>query len=193
MNRSTRDKFTALTSQDLTTGNSCLETPPAVFKKLNVDFGPFDVDLTADQARHLCPTWFGPGSPFAENALTALWMTHGKNGYSNPPYGPFVPLILEKAKHEAKMGFRSTFLIPLRITLAFRRHVLKGASELLFCDKRIAFWENGAPRLNQDPQSKTFGKTAGALFDSIIVRYEPGIRFSSPKLGVWEVPPRSYV
>ena len=64
MKRETRDKFASGTKQsDLTTGNACWETPPAVFAKLSEDFGPFDVDLTADARRHLCPVWFGPDSP----------------------------------------------------------------------------------------------------------------------------------
>lgn len=67
MNNETKNKLTSGTDQaDLTTGNACWETPPLVFRKLNEDFGPFDVDLTADAQRHLCPTWFGPDSNVGE-------------------------------------------------------------------------------------------------------------------------------
>jgi hypothetical protein len=49
MDNATKNKLTSGTDQaDLTTGNACWETPPLVFAKLNEDFGPFDVDLTAD-------------------------------------------------------------------------------------------------------------------------------------------------
>ena len=48
MNRETRDKFASGTDQaDLTTGNACWQTPPAIFAQLNHDFGPFEIDLTA--------------------------------------------------------------------------------------------------------------------------------------------------
>lgn len=184
MKRETRDKFASGTDQsDLTTGNACWETAPAIFEKLNEDFGPFDVDLTADAQRHLCPNWFGPGSNVHEHdALLAHWGFWGRCGYSNPPYGPFIQRILPKAKIEAEQGFSSTFLLPLRVTKAFKAHILQGASDLLFCDKRLVFWENGAPRLNP----KT-GKPDSALFDSIIVRYRPGV-WLRPAIDVWRVP-----
>lgn len=190
MDHATKEKFAATTSQDLTTGNACLETPPAIFQKLNEDFGPFDVDLTADAANHLCPRWLGPGSEYPD-ALKVPWLAVGKKGYSNPPYGRFVPHILEKAKWEAAQGFDSTLLLPMRATEAFRDYVIQGATSLLFCDKRIVFWEGGAPRLNKDPKSARFGKPDPALFDSIIVRYAPGMRFHPPRVGIWKVPPHT--
>ena len=184
MNRATRDKFASGTQADLTSGNACWETPPAVYEKLNADFGPFVVDLTADSARALCPVWFGPGvDTFGEDALLVSWHTYGTRGYSNPPYGPFVAKMLAKAKQEVQRGFTSVLLLPMRVTKAFRLHVLDGASELLFCDKRITFWENGAPRVNP----KT-GKTDGALFDSVVVVYRPGCPLR-PTVDVWHVPP----
>ena len=184
MNRATRDKFVSGTDQsDLTTGNACWETPPAIFAKLNADFGAFDVDLTADARRALCPIWFGPQSPWAVDALVASWIQYGRSGYSNPPYGPFIQRLLPWAKAQASRGFASTFLLPMRATKAFRLHILHGAAELLFCDKRITFWEYGAPRLN--PRT---GKPDGALFDSIVVRYLPE-HIRSPRVGVWVVPP----
>jgi hypothetical protein len=155
--------------------------------QLSADFGPFDIDLTADAQRHLVPQWFGPGG-LVEDALLANWLAYGQTGYSNPPYGPFVARILKKAKVQASHGFASTFLLPVRITKAFHANVLNGASHLLFCDRRIAFWENGAPKL--DPGT---GKPTGALFDSMIVRYLPGQRFSPPRVGSWKVPHHNWV
>lgn len=184
MKRETRDKFASGTKQaDLTSGNACWETPPDVFAKLNADFGPFDVDLTADSQRALCEAWFGPGeASYAHDAITAAWHTYGRRGYSNPPYGAFVAQMLAKAKAEASRGFETTLLLPMRVTRAFRAHVLNGAAELWFCDRRITFWENGAPRIN--PRT---GKPDSALFDSIVVRYVPGI--AGPlQVGVWTVP-----
>ena len=186
MDRHTRDKFAALTSADPTAGNATLETPPQVFWKLSQDFGPFSLDLTADSTNHLLPQWLGPGSLWSEDALSVAWTLYGTSGYSNPPYGPFVAKMLKKAKHEASHGFSSTLLLPVRITKAFHAHVLCGAHELWFCDKRIAFWVDGAPKL--DPKTQ---KPTGALFDSMIVRYKPGQRFSAPRCGSWNVPPHN--
>jgi len=185
MNRATRDRFTTPTTPHITQGNACLETPPAVFHALEDSFGPFEIDLCADAQNHLLPLWFGPDSPVQEfDALKANWHAYAKNGFGNPPYGPFVGLFLAWAKVEAKLGFASTLLLPVRITKAFHAHVLQGASEVWFCDKRIAFWQDGKPKL--DPATK---KPTGALFDSMIVRFAPGMRFSPPRVGSWKVPP----
>ena len=183
MNRASRDKFVSGTDQtDLTTGSACWETSPDVFAKLNDDFGPFDVDLFADEKRALCGVWFGPGSKQLEDALTPEWFHFGSNAYGNPPYGRFVAQALPVAREMALAGCASTLLLPLRVTRAFRAHVLGGASSLLFCDRRIVFWENGAPRINP----KT-GKPDAAIFDSIIVRYLPGHR-GGLVVGEWNVP-----
>jgi hypothetical protein len=190
MKRETRDKFASGTDQaDLTVGNACWETAPLVFAKLHEEFGPFDVDLTADAQRHLCPVWFGPGSNVGEfDALTADWRSHGTNGYSNPPYGPFIQRVLPIAKDWARQGFTSTFLLPLRVTKAFKAHVLRGATELIFPDKRLTFFENGVPRCSLDKKGRL--RPDPALFDSILVRYEPDTQpDASPILTVWQVPP----
>jgi hypothetical protein len=190
VNRSTRDKFASGTDQaDLTSGNACWETAPLVFRQLAEDFGPFDIDLTADRQRALCPLWFGPDSPVGEfDALEALWHVYGRSGYSNPPYGPFIQRMLAWALAEAQLGFSTTLLLPLRVTKAFRAYVLNGASDLIFPDKRLVFFENGVPRINDRLwREKGIARADPALFDSIIVRYRPG-EWSAPVISEWRVP-----
>ena len=188
MNRKTRDKFASGTDQaDLTTGNAVWQTPPAIFAQLNADFGPFDIDLTADKLRALCATWFGPSSPVGKfDALSASWLLYGRTGYSNPPYGSFVAAMLACAKTWAIHDFDSTLLLPMRVTKAFRAHVLNGAADLIFPDKRLTFVENGLPRCSYDKQGKV--RADPALFDSILVRYQPG-HWQRPRLSEWHVPP----
>lgn len=189
MNRETRDKFDTRTNPDCVSGNACWETPPAVFKKLAKDFGPFDLDLTADPQRHLCRRWLGPGSTLAEDALTANWISLGKSGYSNPPYhGPFVRALLQEARHQQAKGFASTFLLRMAANVTFRTHILRGASELLFCDARIIFYENGAPRWNAKKLQQGLYVGDSAMFDSIIVRYLPGHEGLPLRVGEWNVP-----
>lgn len=195
MDNATKNKLTSGTDQsDLTAGNACWETPPLVFEALKRDFGPFDIDLTADAQRHLVDVWFGPDSPCNEfDALTADWNEYGESGYSNPPYGPFIQRLLPLARAMADRGFASTLLLPLRITKAFKAHVLIGASDLLLCDKRLTFFEDGVPRLNEAKYGKRGKKgqllkvpTDPAVFDSIIVRYRPGV--TTLNVGIWHVP-----
>jgi hypothetical protein len=154
-----------------------------VFAKLNEDFGPFDIDLTADAERRLCPIWFGPDSNVGEeDALKADWAAFGRCGYSNPPYGPFVQWMLKVAAFQAETrGFSSTFLLPMRVTKSFRETILPRASRLLFCDKRITFFERGLPRIN--PRT---GKAAPAMFDSIVVVFDPNR--AALHISTWEVP-----
>ena len=71
----------------------------------------------------------------------------------------------------------------MRATKAFRAHILDGAAEIWFSDKRLIFWENGAPRLNP----KT-GKPDAALFDSILVVFAPTKALYAPVVGVWQAP-----
>lgn len=191
MDRATRDKLVSGTDQaDLTSGNACWETPPLVFQKLHADFGPFDVDLTADARRHLCPIWFGPDSAISDDALTTEWHRWAGCGYSNPPYGPFIQKLLPKAKTEALKGFTSVLLLPMRVTKAFKAHVLDGASALLFCDSRITFFEDSIPRLNEKHWREHQKAVADpAVFDSIVVVYRPEANFvARPTIGIWNVP-----
>lgn len=189
VNRATRDKFASATQADLTTGNACWETAPALYEALNDEFGPFDIDLTADSDRHLCDLWFGPGSPVGEyDALSAVWAAHGLRGYSNPPYDRrFVPKILARARYMQELGFESLFLLPLRVTKAFHEHVLKAASDLYFLDKRLVFFENGVPRCSFDKSGNVRPDTA--LFDSILVRYRLDNDYDNrPEVHTWHVP-----
>lgn len=189
MDRSTRDRFAARTQADLTSGNACLETPRLLFEAIERRFGPFDLDLMADAQRHHCDRWIGPDSPLGEfDAREAFWPSYGRSGFANPPYGPFVQEILPWAVVMAEHGFASTFLLPLRVTYSFRKIVLRNAAHLLFCDARIPFFENGVPRLNDRVwQEEGKARADGAMFDSIIVRFEPGFP-DGPRVGEFEVP-----
>lgn len=204
MRRETTASMNAGTTRDdLSAGNACWETAPEVFQKLNADFGPFDVDLFADEARALCRVWLGPGSPHqggrfgspqdGSDALAAKWSAFGVNGFGNPPYGPFVQRALSKAKREASEGFTSTLLLPMRVTKAFKACVLQGASELLFCDSRLTFYENGEPRWNAKKlREEGLYVPDPAMFDSIIVRYRPVMKRvlgdDELRVGLWHVP-----
>lgn len=183
MNRRTRELVTSGTDQsDLTGGNATWQTPPAVFLKLHDEFG-FDIDLFADAERALHDVWFGPGSARAEDALAAKWSAYGGTGFWNPPYGRFLKRVLQKAEIEARMGFRSVGLIPLRMTRPLRAALFDSATveQWLFPNKRITFYENGAPRLDAQ------GRPMPAVFDSTIVVFGPHAR-CQPLVAEWRVP-----
>ena len=169
LTRDERDRFVAATPDDISYGEgACLETPPSVFAHLHERFA-FDIDLTASEQNHLLPTWFGPGSIFTD-ALTAPWRItagHPGAGFSNPPYGPFIPKILKKAIEERAKGFTSVFLLPNRAGGWFQDYVIPAYSELWYCSERINFFYQGKPRLSarvkvtpkwkRDPRVKAVG------------------------------------
>lgn len=170
------------TNADPTTGNACWETPPEVFDALNEEFH-FQIDLTGGPGtQHRCHFWLGPGHdavPKMNDALTMPWHSlriNGKpitSGFSNPPYGRFIPLILFKALQEAEHGFTSVFLLPNRVTLWYK-NMMRRASEIRIVDERIAFWENGHPRWNAKILREEDRYVPDpAMFDSCIVVIRP--------------------
>ena len=169
--------------------NAKWQTPPEVFAKLQADFGPFDIDLFADETNHLLPRWFGPPGILVnepncgDDALALHWPAYGWSGFGNPPYGKFVGQMLPHAKAMCAAGFDSTLLLPVRITKAFRENIMRGAAQVYLCDKRITFYENGKPRLDKK------GTPQPALFDSMIVRFIHGYTNYRPQFDIWQVPP----
>lgn len=182
LTRSERDAFVATTDQnDLAYGESaCLETPPGLFTVLDREF-KFDVDLTANEQNHKCDTWFGPGSAYHDagfnsfqDALTCNWNSYPHRiavGFSNPPYGAFVPKILSKAVQEYKQGFTSVFLLPVRISGWYRDLVLPFADEVRHIP-RVKFWYKGVPKLVLNKRTGQM-EHMQAIFDSMIVVYRP--------------------
>ncbi|MCI0548854.1 MAG: phage N-6-adenine-methyltransferase, partial [Candidatus Rokubacteria bacterium] len=201
---------TARSSPDPAAANVRWETPPAVFAKLQEDFGPFLIDLTADETNHLLPAWVGPGpsgSPIVTDALVYLRICvesgkeYGKNAsplsglYSNPPYdytflNDLVPLCGEVA---AVFGTPSTLLLPVRTTSEWWHYLLRnqlaaaGAAQILFCDSRICFFSGGQPMWNAKALAKGNFRADSAAFDSVVVHFHPDAR-GHTQWGMWAVP-----
>lgn len=207
MKHSTR-VTTARSSTDPDAVNTKWQTPPEVFAKLNTDFGPFDLDMTADSSNHLLPDWVGPGSPLGVDILALLGLINVdgfgcdfKSGYSNPPYdytflNDLIPLCALAAR---KKGFASTLLLPLRTTsewwqfLLAHQHDEEGAAVIATCDSRIYFYENGSPRWNAKELEKGKYRADSAAFDSVIVHFAPWTDITqeynrSTCFTVWQVP-----
>jgi phage N-6-adenine-methyltransferase len=179
----TRELITSGTDQDdVTGGNACWQTPPAIYDKLDSEF-QFDIDLFSDNERALHQVFFGPGSELAEDALTVDWVAYGEAGFSNPPYGRFIRKVLAKAVEQAQCGFTSVHLIPHRMTVPVRQALFRSKSvrEWLIPSSRITFFENGKPRLDSK------GNPMPALFDSTILVFSPGV-WETPRVREWKVP-----
>lgn len=68
--------------------NQALATPAVFVDAVVRRFGPLHVDLAANETNHIAPTWLGPGSPIAENALAYDWAKFGEQVslWCNPPF-----------------------------------------------------------------------------------------------------------
>lgn len=87
------------------------ETPPEIFKWASQRFGPFDLDVCAEERTKKAPRWFGPGSPIGENAFSMEWWQWGSRAWMNPPYSNPRPWI-EKARAAAAQGLPVVALLP---------------------------------------------------------------------------------
>lgn len=207
MDRETTRKLTARSPKDPDAAQNCWETPPAIFDKLSLDFGPFDLDMMADETNHLLPQWVGPGSPLGQDILGVLTFVNidgcemtANSGYANPIYdykfiNELIPLCALAAR---KKGFSSTLLLPLRTTSAWwnflitNQHNEEGAAVIAFCDKRITFYEHGAPRWNAKALAKGKYRPDSAVFDSVVVHFSaapPAGLDKSTNFDLWDVPP----
>jgi phage N-6-adenine-methyltransferase len=74
-------------------------TPQAFFDDVSKEFGPFDVDVCANEDNAKCARWFGK-SP-AGGGLNELWT--GKV-WMNPPYGREIKHWVKKASESASRG-----------------------------------------------------------------------------------------
>ncbi len=110
------------------------ETPPAIFNKLNDEFG-FTLDATADSENALCDYYFTDD----DNALAQDWSN--QTVYCNPPYSK-LKAFAQKAKQEVENGATVVMLVPARTdTIAF--HEGFSDSEVRFIKSRIKYLQDG--------------------------------------------------
>ena len=132
------------------------ETPRALFEVLDAEFR-FDLDPAASPTTAKCARWYGPGSPLAEDGLSAPW---SGRVFLNPPYGTRIARWVEAAHRWGHSGACEVVvaLLPARTdTLWFHRHVLR-AGEIRFIRGRLTFEGGPYP----------------APFPSMIVIWRPG-------------------
>lgn len=80
-------------------------TPPWLFAFLFTRFGPFSLDVAADQDNALCQDYFTRD----RDALTQSWLS--LNAFCNPPFSKPLPWV-EKAIAEAERGASVTMILP---------------------------------------------------------------------------------
>ena len=92
-------------------------TPRDLFLRLNMDYGPFDLDAAAQAHNALCEHWLGEGSRIADDALgeDVRWVNFAPSltrAFCNPPYSKAREFVA-KANEQARLGIaRTTLLLP---------------------------------------------------------------------------------
>jgi phage N-6-adenine-methyltransferase len=87
-------------------------TPDNAFAALHDEFN-FVADMAASAENRKCDVWFGPGSPYGEDALAMRYWPLGQALFINPPYSKCAEFVARAAK-EAAEGAIVVMLIPSR-------------------------------------------------------------------------------
>lgn len=138
----------------LSTGKDDWETPDDLFSTYNSLFA-FVLDAAANASNAKLPNWFGPGSPLAEDALSAdwgPWLVKG-NIWLNPPYskglqGKFVrKACAETSKQPVGQHNHVVCLLPSRTDTKLFHEVILPHGEVTFLKGRVKFKgaSQGAP------------------------------------------------
>lgn len=151
-------------------------TPQWIFGRLNETY-QFNIDLAANQDNRLLPVWFGPGSKYAEDALSVNWLEATGwaqiRGFLNPPFRdwegkPCIGRWLKKAHEETRENGLVVALIPARTDAEWwHEWVVLRASHWHFLRGRIQF----------DPTKN------GTNFGSAVAVYEPPLERDRPGRG----------
>jgi len=115
-------------------------TDPAVFRNLELRFGPFDLDPCASHENAKCPRYFTR----ADDGLAQEWTGRV---FVNPPYGRQLALWMQKA-HEAAQTTAEVVvcLVPARVDTAWwHEWATRGEVEFLRGRLKFGALKNSAP------------------------------------------------
>jgi len=123
------------------------QTPPDLFAILDKLAGGFKVDAAATELNHLCPNWYGPGSPMNEDALDVpVWETPA---FCNPPYGRGIGEWLVKMKEQAEYGNAVIALLPAKTETVWWCDGVVPHADILFLRGRVPFLLPGREKKSQ--------------------------------------------
>jgi len=149
-----------------------------VFAALAAEFD-FEADVAAEErTAKVCP-WYGPGSPWREDALTdEPWAERGAAVFCNPPYNRSAPVNpwVERAYQESRRGVTVAMVLPARTDTAWWQDWVMRADEIRLIRGRLRF---------VDPETME-PAPASAPFPVAIVVWRPHWD-GPPRVQGWEV------
>jgi len=168
-------------SQILAPSHDEWETPPALFKLLDEEFG-FTVDAAASSWNALCPIYISQDM----NALVTPWQGFETPGpwdglsygavWCNPPYS-MLPAFLKRGYEQSQeFGVPVVMLIPAYTETRYWADFCTKAHEIRFLKGRLAFLEGG--------KAKSTARFPSAL---VIFKSIPGTHYGkSPNTWTWD-------
>lgn len=138
------------------------QTPAALFDRLSEAVGGFAVDAAANEENHLVDTWYGPGSPVAEDALSVPeWLNPA---WCNPPYGKGLQSWILKFVEQGNLGVSVVALLPAYVEDRWwYEGVVKPGADVLFLVGRVPFERPGLVKASRPRHASAiviYGPTA---------------------------------
>lgn len=113
-------------------------TDPAVFARLNEEFGPFELDVCASDENHKCPKYYTAEDDGLKQPWTGrVWM--------NPPYGRTIGQWMRKGAQAGAEGATVACLVPAKVDTAWWREACASASLVRIFPGRLRFGDLAQP------------------------------------------------
>lgn len=115
-------------------------TPTWLFRFMDHRWGPFDIDLAADEHNTKCREYIDRET----NSLIMPWKFDGiTKGFCNPPFSNPAPFI-NKARLNTDLGFSTSLILPVALNDQWIADVFQ-ATEIVQIVGRIRFTRPDAP------------------------------------------------
>lgn len=131
------------------------QTPLPLFQFLNLQGGyRFQVDAAADKSNCLVGgVWYGPGSPFGEDALAVQnWLSPA---WCNPPYGKGIEKWLAKFREQQLLGNTVVALLPSRTGTQWWAKGIVPYASIIFLTGRVPFAKEGVSGKKSQPDHES--------------------------------------
>lgn len=127
------------TSVHFSSATDLWATPADFFAKCEAEFGPFDLDVCANEENAKCRRFFTK----ADDGLAQQWTG---SCWMNPPYGRTIGLWMEKAWRSAQGGAKVVCLVPARTDTAWwHDYAAKGTVRFIRGRLKFGGHKNSAP------------------------------------------------
>lgn len=131
-----------LIKQDRSRSEVDFRTPPELFKALDAEFGPFNLDVAASDENALCSGYFSiEGDALNRSWRIYPWHRPGTRVWCNPPYNHISPWV-KKGIGELELGCESvTYLLPASTCTKWFKELWESefCSHIIFVSGRLAF------------------------------------------------------